>query len=276
MPRTGTGGFQDGFIEIVKEQLIALRKDLDRHDEAIRRHESRASDERAARAETARRIAQLEELLPTGSHENPLPSTQRQLSAVPPLADANSVVALIREKGAMHYVAIHRELLERGFKIGGEGNANTLLSRYFNDARLKRVARGTYALSEQEDASADYDAKRGSETPKVWRYGVRGAQGESLYLGNRNVRILAGSTARPTNGRMSQGALLREKQHRRLIEDGVLIQDGSVLRFVRDLGGLTPSAAASLISGTSTNGWKAWINDEGKTLDMVYRSGNGS
>ena len=34
----------------------------------------------------------------------------------------------------------------------------------------------------------------------------------------------------------------------------------------------SPSTAASYCSGRSTNGWTHWVNDEGQTLDELYRS----
>lgn len=34
----------------------------------------------------------------------------------------------------------------------------------------------------------------------------------------------------------------------------------------------SPSTAASYCSGRSCNGWTHWINDEGKSLDELYRS----
>ena len=63
------------------------------------------------------------------------------------IATADDVVALLRELGEpMHYKEIHRLIKERGFHISGKGNADTLLARYFNEPRLERVSRGTYAL----------------------------------------------------------------------------------------------------------------------------------
>ena len=34
----------------------------------------------------------------------------------------------------------------------------------------------------------------------------------------------------------------------------------------------TPSAAAVFVLGGSQNGWTEWVNDDGKTLNQVYRS----
>ena len=61
---------------------------------------------------------------------------------------ADLVVELLRETGkALHYREIEQELRDRGLiRVEGKNPANTLLARYFNDPRLYRPARGTYAL----------------------------------------------------------------------------------------------------------------------------------
>lgn len=61
---------------------------------------------------------------------------------------ADLVVALLDEIGTpLHYREIARELAARGeVAVGGKDPANTLLSRYFDDPRLYRPKRGTYAL----------------------------------------------------------------------------------------------------------------------------------
>lgn len=66
--------------------------------------------------------------------------------AASPTADL--VVALLGEVGTpLHYREIARELAARGeVAAGGKDPANTLLSRYFDDPRLYRPKRGTYAL----------------------------------------------------------------------------------------------------------------------------------
>lgn len=43
-------------------------------------------------------------------------------------------------------------------------------------------------------------------------------------------------------------------------------------QLVEDLEFPTPSAAAVFVLGGSQNGWVEWVNEEGKTLNQVYRS----
>ena len=85
---------------------------------------------------------------------NPEPSDQ------PSIADR--VVALLEELGSpLHYREIERELRARGqVSVGGKDPANTLLSRYFRDARLYRPKRGTYALREHETEAQSVGARR--------------------------------------------------------------------------------------------------------------------
>ena len=60
---------------------------------------------------------------------------------------ADLVVALLDEIGGpLHYREIARELETRGVTAEGKDPASTLLSRYFDDPRLYRPKRGTYAL----------------------------------------------------------------------------------------------------------------------------------
>ena len=153
MPDANRSGFQDGFMEIVQEQLEISRQEVREIDEKL----ANLQRERAA---AAKRVSQLEDLL--GEHQlpsrskgvefNPLPA--QMPSSLRAIADADAVVELIREHGqAMHYLDIHKRLIERGFEIGGRGQADTLLSRYFDDERLVRVARGTYDLADRQAAT---------------------------------------------------------------------------------------------------------------------------
>ena len=52
----------------------------------------------------------------------------------------------------------------------------------------------------------------------------------------------------------------------KLIEDGILVQDGDHLRFTRDAESSSPSAAATVVHGGSANGLLAWKDKDGKTL----------
>lgn len=53
---------------------------------------------------------------------------------------------------------------------------------------------------------------------------------------------------------------------KKLIEDGVLVQEENHFTFTRDVEFTSPSAAATVIHGGSANGLLAWKNPDGKTL----------
>ena len=148
-----TGGFEDGFLDIVEEQLKQCRQRLADLDKNITRLQGE-------RAEEANRVAQLEDLLsdnrPPVGGEGVEPTLNSAQEPRGPIADADAVVALIEEIGdPMHYRDIHKALVERGYEIGGRGNPDTLLSRYFKDERLVRVEPGTYDLAKQETAESE-------------------------------------------------------------------------------------------------------------------------
>lgn len=145
-------GFEDGFLDLVEEQLKRCRQELSDLDQNIVRLQEQ-------RADAAKRVAQLEDLLRGNRH--PEQGEDAEPSLVPtskprgPIADADAVVALIREHGEpMHYLEVHRNLVDRGYQIGGKGKPDTLLSRYFQDPRLNRVARGTYDIVDRHPEPA--------------------------------------------------------------------------------------------------------------------------
>lgn len=63
---------------------------------------------------------------------------------------ADKVVELIKNRGKpMHYREIYESLRQMGFKLPeGKDPATTLLARYYNDSRLFRPKRGTYAIKQ--------------------------------------------------------------------------------------------------------------------------------
>ena len=47
---------------------------------------------------------------------------------------------------------------------------------------------------------------------------------------------------------------------------------GGIAELAEDLEFPTPSAAAVFVLGGSQNGWTEWVNNDGETLNQVYRS----
>ena len=59
------------------------------------------------------------------------------------------------------------------------------------------------------------------------------------------------------------------KYRERLLEKGIIIQEGDSYLFTEDHEFSSPSAAGSFISGRSTNGLVAWVTDDNRTLKQV-------
>jgi len=240
-------GFEDGFIDLVQEQLELSRTELADIDAQI-------AELREERVAAAKRVEQLETLLNSGDPVD-LPPKDRKF------ADANAVVELITEHGqAMHYLDIFNELVRRGYAIGGKGQADTLLSRYHNDPRLERVARGTYDLVER---------------PNTGPWHLNGSDGLDAtgHFESGGIRVCAGSQARKHIGSISKSNRKALRIREELIQAGQLEDKGSHYELQHDHVFDSPSLAATVMSGVALNGWKSWKNAEKQTLDQVHRQG---
>jgi len=95
-----------------------------------------------------------------------------------------------------------------------------------------------------------------------------GADAKGVY-NEEGFVVLKGSIARAEvtqSARESVGVKRPE-----LIGSGVLKESPKGLVFTSDTVFATPSAAASIVTGGSANGWVEWRNSKGQTLDEVYR-----
>ena len=150
--------FDDEFLDRVKERLEVARSELAGYEREYQQVQQK-------RDKAALQVKRLEGLIgadeeadggqPSGLDCSPLatapnlPASDRLALPNAPVADADAVVELLRDHPAgLHYVEIHRRILEGGYRVGGRGEPNTLLSRYYNDSRLERAGRGLYALKE--------------------------------------------------------------------------------------------------------------------------------
>lgn len=125
------------------ESLVAqLRQRLTALDEEHRRLTAEIDDLSGQRERLEESAEHIRALI-GGAELEGLPQPQEPGQSIPDI-----VVELLRETGhPMHYREIADALLRRGVP-GGDGKdpANILLARYYNDERLFRPARGTYAL----------------------------------------------------------------------------------------------------------------------------------
>ncbi|MCP3959280.1 MAG: DUF4357 domain-containing protein [bacterium] len=74
-----------------------------------------------------------------------------------------------------------------------------------------------------------------------------------------------------TGGRSLRLKSLNLGARQKLLQDGSLAEEGSSLRFTKDVEFSSPSGAASVIHGGSANGLIAWKNESGKTLKELER-----
>lgn len=82
--------------------------------------------------------------------------------------------------------------------------------------------------------------------------------------------VFEGSTVAEEIAPSAQDTLPRRRQ--RLIEDGVLsVQDDGTITFDENHAFSTPSGAAVIVQGQHTNGWTAWKDQQGRTLDELER-----
>lgn len=82
--------------------------------------------------------------------------------------------------------------------------------------------------------------------------------------------VLAGSKARKDIATsMANTPLVPKRQS--LVDDGALKLEGDFYVFQRDVLFKSPSGAAAMVRGASSNGWVEWVSKEGKTLDELKR-----
>lgn len=82
--------------------------------------------------------------------------------------------------------------------------------------------------------------------------------------------VLAGSMGRGEVVASMKGTLF-ERSRKILLEAGVAKMDGGAFIFLKDHLFGSPSAAAFVVTGRSTNGWVEWKDKNGRTLDELKR-----
>lgn len=100
------------------------------------------------------------------------------------------------------------------------------------------------------------------------------ADGEGMYTQEGFV-VLKGSSGRVENVPSMKASSL-DKSRQKLLDAGVLLEEGGRLVFQKDHLFRSPSSAAIAVMGRNANGWTEWKNEAGQTLDEVKRKGMGS
>lgn len=98
-----------------------------------------------------------------------------------------------------------------------------------------------------------------------------GAEAKAQFLDDGSLNVLKDSLARirETEAFFGWSKVARKK----FIEDGRLVDngDGISFRFTEDVVFNSPTAAAATVTGRPINGWTAWKDESGKTLDENVR-----
>ena len=125
------------------EFVKAARSELKRLDDLLTAAEQQVAEAQEMRDRLVSQLADLNRLLTGEADDVDAPDAPR--------ADADAVLEVLVDRGKpMHFRDIYAALADVGFKVGGADPASTLLTRFYDDGRLERVARGTYQLYEDE------------------------------------------------------------------------------------------------------------------------------
>jgi len=96
-----------------------------------------------------------------------------------------------------------------------------------------------------------------------------GIDARGLYTPEGFV-VLAGSRGRRANVPSIEGKS-DGRFRRRLVEQGVMREEGDHVLFDKDHLFNTPSSAAVALLGRTSNGWREWKNADGDTLEAIER-----
>jgi hypothetical protein len=81
--------------------------------------------------------------------------------------------------------------------------------------------------------------------------------------------VFEGSKARLETADSVPDSVLRRREN--LLEEGTLVEKDSALVFTEDHPFDYPSGAAGVVLGRSSNGWREWEDQQGRTLDELER-----
>lgn len=106
---------------------------------------------------------------------------------------------------------------------------------------------------------------------KIYFLKAEGADAKAQLLADGSLNVLKGSTARIRETEAFWGWSLAARK--RFLEDGTLVDngDGISYKFTKDVLFKSPSAAAATTKGAPINGWTAWKDEAGNTLDDNLR-----
>ena len=118
------------------------------------------------------------------------------------------------------------------------------------------------------DAVADTTSL--SQTDETFFCKSAGIDGRGLYTPEGFV-VLKGSIGRRANV-PSMAGTSEERFRQKLVEAGIMTEQGDSVVFTKDHLFNSPSMAVIALLGSTANGWKTWRDASGRSLDEVKRS----
>ena len=113
-------------------------------------------------------------------------------------------------------------------------------------------------------------ATANTKAQEVFYLKVAGSDGRGIYTPEGFV-VLKGSRGNRANVPTFSEANQRFRQ--RLLDSGVMRDDGDTIVFEKDHLFGSPSMAACALLGRTSNGWKEWKSEDGVTLHELKRAG---
>ena len=106
---------------------------------------------------------------------------------------------------------------------------------------------------------------------KIYTLKAEGADAKAQLLNDGSLNVLKDSLARKRETEALLGWSLAARK--KFIEEGILVDnnDGVSYKYTKDVLFKSPSAAAATTTGRPINGWTAWKDDKGNTLDENLR-----
>ena len=106
---------------------------------------------------------------------------------------------------------------------------------------------------------------------KIYYLKADGADARAQLLNDGSLNVLKGSLARirETEAFFGWSKVAREK----FLKEGILIKSDNNISFIftKDVLFTSPTAAAATTTGRPINGWTAWKDEKGNTLDENLR-----
>ena len=115
------------------------------------------------------------------------------------------------------------------------------------------------------------DVAQSISDKRLYSIKADGVDAKAYLLNDGSLNVLKGSLARIRETDSFWGWSLAARK--KFTQDGIFKDsgDGVSYIFTRDVLFKSPSAAASTIKGTATNGWTAWRDESNKTMDENLR-----